>query len=163
MVGKSLRIVASSAVILMVIAALVVVFAPHGTSPSASAADTLTSALSNAKNEAINTAIDNSGAKTAVENALLAYSEDISKQTGLADGQVQQMIRDMDIQSWEVATLPTDACENNSISGSYAGVNATITTYDDPNYVTVNAYGQDVTLSVPNGAQKYLPLLKYAP
>ena len=34
--------------------------------------------------------------------------------------------------------------------------------YDDPGYVTISAYGQNVTLAVPESAQAYLPYLALA-
>ena len=37
----------------------------------------------------------------------------------------------------------------------------TVTTYDDPGYVSVEVYGQTVTLAVPESAQAYLPYLAY--
>lgn len=121
-----------------------------------------TNAINDVKNDAINAAIDASGTKAAVENALLAHVTDISNATGLNNSQVNTIIKDMDIESWEVTNLPSDATETGTVSGSYAGVDASLTTYDSPNYVTVNAYGQDFTLAVPQSAQQYLPLLAYA-
>ena len=46
-----------------------------------------------------------------------------------------------------------------SIDGGSLGVDGTITLYEDPGYVTVNAYGQNVTLEVPGSAQSYLSYL----
>ena len=44
---------------------------------------------------------------------------------------------------------------------SALGINGTVTTYDDPGYVSVEVYGQTVTLAVPESAQAYLPYLAY--
>lgn len=170
MAGKTLKTMFFAVVIIAAVAALLLalcVLAPHGTAPQANtnnppALNPVNETVSNATNTLINAAIDTSGVKTAAENALLSYSNDISKQTGLANNQVKSIIEDMDIQSWEVTDLPADATQDISVSGTYAGVNATITTYDDPNYVSVNACGQDLTLSVPASAQKYLPLIAFA-
>ena len=46
-------------------------------------------------------------------------------------------------------------------SGNALGINGTVTTYDDPGYVSVEVYGQTVTLAVPESAQAYLPYLAY--
>lgn len=67
----------------------------------------------------------------------------------------------LDIQSWEVTSLPEGAEKTGSANVSYSGTDATITTYDDPSVVTVTAMGQDITLAVPDSAQSYLPFLSY--
>ena len=67
----------------------------------------------------------------------------------------------LDIQSWEVTSLPEGAEKTGSANVSYSGTDATITTYDDPSVVTVTAMGQDITLAVPDSAQTYLPFLSY--
>lgn len=119
-------------------------------------------AVTSAKNDAINAALDATGAKTAVQNALISHSEDISDATGLADNQVQTIITNMDIPSWQVTDLPHDTVETNVVSGTYAGVKAQVTTYADPSYVSIEAYGQDFTLAVPTSAQQYMSLLAFA-
>ena len=67
-----------------------------------------------------------------------------------------------DLDSWQAAALPAGAVESGTVDGSYAGIDGTITTYDDPGYVTISAYGQNVTLAVPESAQAYLPYLALA-
>ena len=56
----------------------------------------------------------------------------------------------------------TNAATANTVSGSAAGVPATLTTYNTPGYVTVSAYGQSIDLAVPAAAQQYLPLIACA-
>lgn len=166
MVKTVSKFVVAGAIALVAIACVVALL-PHSQSPLAansaqtSIANQASNVLANAQNDAINSALDNSGAKQAVENALLAHVSDISSATGLADSQVQNIINNMDIPSWEVATLPSGATETGSVSGTYAGVNAQVTTYDDPNYVSIEAYGQEFTLQVPQGAQQYMNLLQF--
>ena len=53
------------------------------------------------------------------------------------------------------------ASKTGSTDISYGSTDATITTYDDPSVVTVEALGQDITLAVPDSAQSYLPFLGY--
>lgn len=169
MVKKLVGIGISAGAVLLVACALLFALTPHSTSPAASTSDTTTTSLtdmatsviSDAKNDAINAAMDNSGAKTAVQNTLLEHSEDIANKTGLAESQVQTIITDIDVPSWEVTDLPANAVATKEISGTYAGVNAEITTYDDPNYISVNAYGQNFTLQVPQSAQQYMSLLSF--
>ena len=58
--------------------------------------------------------------------------------------------------------MPANVKPSSTISGSAAGVPASLTTYSDPNYVSINAYGQDIDLYVPVSAQQYMPLLACA-
>ena len=95
------------------------------------------------------------GAKAAVANAAMDA-------TGLTADQVDALVAELDIDSWQAAALPADAVEAGTVDGSYAGIDGTITTYDDPGYVTISAYGQNVTLAVPESAQAYLPYLALA-
>ncbi len=113
------------------------------------------------KNAAANAALDVSGLKTKAENALRSNVDRISEATGLPASQVDAAIDALDIQNWEVTSLPAGVSKTGSAEVSYGGTDATITTYDDPSVVTVNAMGQDVTLAVPESAQDYLPFLSY--
>lgn len=114
-----------------------------------------------AKNAAANAALDASGAKNRVQDALESHVGDIAAATGLSNAEVQQGIDNLAVQDWEVTSLPDNAQQTGSFDGSAAGVDGTLTTYADPSYVTVNAYGQNVTLSVPESAQQYLGYLSY--
>ena len=87
------------------------------------------------KNTAANAALDASGLKSKANEALKSNRDRIAEVTG--------------------------ASKTGSTDISYGGTDATITTYDDPSVVTVNAMGQDVTLAVPDSAQSYLPFLGY--
>lgn len=134
------------------------VLAPAESSPVASAR----SAIGNTRNEAVNAAVDASGVKSSVSDALMSHAGDIAATTGISTTQVQTVIEGLDIEDWQVATLPEGAQAKSTISGSAAGVEATLTTYDDPSYVSVSAYGQTIDLAVPSSAQQYLPLLALA-
>lgn len=114
-----------------------------------------------AKNAAMNAALDASGVKNRVQDALDARAGDIAAATGLPLETVQQGIDDLSVQDWQVTDLPTGAQATGTIDGAAAGVDGTLTTYADPSYVTVNAYGQTVTLAVPESAQSYLGYLTY--
>ena len=70
-------------------------------------------------------------------------------------------IDQLDISSWSAMALPADATATGSFTTSYQGAEATVTTYADPSYITVDAYGQTITLSVPESAQQYVSLLGY--
>ncbi len=113
------------------------------------------------KNTAANAALDASGLKSKANEALKSNRDRIAEVTGLSRSQVDDAIDALDIESWEVTSLPASASKTGSTDISYGGTDATITTYDDPSVVTVNAMGQDVTLAVPDSAQSYLPFLGY--
>ena len=108
-----------------------------------------------------NAAIDASGLKGRVEDALLSNASVIAEATGMSEDQVDAAINALDIDAWSATTLPDDASESGSFTGSYQGATATVTTYDDPGYITVEAYGESVTLAIPESAQQYVPLLAY--
>ncbi len=147
--------------IALVIVGAIGVFALSGNGTANSDGNILTSAANDAKVAATNAAIDASGIKTKVKDAIDARKGDIAAATGLTTDQVDAAVGSLDIDSWQAASLPSGATATATTSGSYAGVDGTITTYDDPGYVTVEAYGQEVTLSVPESAQQYLPFLNY--
>ncbi|WP_302962634.1 hypothetical protein [uncultured Adlercreutzia sp.] len=121
----------------------------------------LSGLLENGKNAAANAALDATGLKGKAKAALEGNRDKIAAATGMSDAEVDAAIAALDIDSWEVTSLPEGATETGSSSISYGGTDATITTYDDPSVVTVNAMGQNVTLAVPDSAQSYLPFLGY--
>ena len=122
--------------------------------PATSTAAPVANAASNAKTTAMNSAIDASGVKDAVSDALLAHTWDIANATGISSAQVQTCIENLDIKDWQVADLPANAVPASTVSGSAAGVPATLTTYNNPGYVTISAYGQSIDLAVPAAAQQ---------
>lgn len=117
--------------------------------------------INHSKPAIVNTALETSGVKNQVEEALRTHVADIAAATGMSEEQVSNAINDLDISSWTATELPANAQETGSTDVRYQGVDATVTTYADPSYVTVEALGQTVTLSVPESAQQYVPLLGY--
>ena len=100
-------------------------------------------------------------AKAAVTNAALDVADVKGKVKSAIDQNKDSIALDqLDIDSWQATPLPAEARETGTFSGSYAGVDGSITTYEDPGYVTVEAYGQTVTLEVPASAQEYLARLQ---
>lgn len=118
-------------------------------------------AASAVKNTATNAALDASGLKSQAQNTLEAHADDIAESTGIPAAEVKASIAELAIEDWQVADLPAEAVATGTIDGAAAGIDATITTYDDPSYVTMNAFGQSVTLAVPESAQTYLERLAY--
>lgn len=110
---------------------------------------------------ATNALIDASGVKGDIDGALRDNADAIARATGMSESQVLAAIDELDISSWSATSLPADAEATGSFETSYRGAAATLTTYADPSYVTVDAYGQRVTLAVPASAQDYLSYLAY--
>lgn len=108
-----------------------------------------------------NQALDRLGIKDKIDSTLRDNEDAIANYTGMSTSQVDDMIDNLDIQDWNATELPSDATVANTYHGNYGGTEATITTYDDPSYVTVCANDQDITLSVPESAQSYLSYLQY--
>ena len=108
-----------------------------------------------------NAALDASGVKSNIDEALRSNVESIAAATGLSNEQVETAIDELAIESWSATTLPERASVSGTFFTSYRGASATVTTYADPSYITVEAYGQDLTLAVPESAQQYLSLLAY--
>lgn len=142
--------------IALIIVGIIGVFALSGTN-----AGPLSDLADNAKTAATNAAIDASGVKEKAKTALEDNKAKIAAATGMSESDVDAAIQSLDIDGWQAATLPQGVTPTDTISGSASGVSGTVTTYDDPNYVTVEAYGQTVTLEVPASAQEYLPYLAY--
>lgn len=119
----------------------------------------VTAVIDDSKIALTNTAIDATGIKGRAQEALEANSERIADATGLPLSTVNEAIEALDIESWQVTTLPRGAVETGTMNVDYGGITADVTTYDDPSVVTVDAYGQNVTLAVPEGSQKYVRYL----
>lgn len=108
-----------------------------------------------------NQALDNLGIKDKIDSTLRDNEEAIANYTGMSESQVDDMIDNLDIQDWSATELPGNATVAHTYNGNYGGTEATITTYDDPSYVTVCANDQNITLSVPESAQSYMSYLQY--
>ena len=106
-----------------------------------------------------NSAIDATGIKGKAQEALEANSSKIAEATGLPLAAVDSAIESLDIESWQVTTLPKYVVEAETLDMDYGGISAEVTLYDDPSVVTVNAYGQTVTLAVPESSQEYVRYL----
>lgn len=119
------------------------------------------SLLDGLKNGVLNYVIDVSGAKDKVESALLQSQAAIRDRAGMTSEEFATAMDSLAIQEWRAATLPEDSVQASSIDLGALGVDATVTTYQDPSYVTVTFLGQDITMSVPESAQPYMPLLGY--
>ena len=111
--------------------------------------------------KALNALLNVSNVKENIDTALRSHITSISAKTGYSEADITLAIDELNIPSWHVTPLPEDAVEISNYSANYQDINATITTYADPNYITVEAYGQELTLEVPPTAQAYYSLLGY--
>lgn len=117
-----------------------------GTSPLNAAADS-------AKATVVNAAADATGLKAQAQEALETHSAQIATALGISQDEAEAAIASIDLTSWQTTTLPSGATATGTLDGSSFGMDGTVTTYDDPGYVTVDAYGQTVTFAVPESAQ----------
>lgn len=119
----------------------------------------VTQAIDGGKVAATNAAIDASGVKAKAQEALESNAELIAQRTGLPLKVVDSAIESLDIESWQVAVLPSGAQPTGTFDIDYNGIAAEVTTYADPSIVTVDMYGQSVTLAVPEKSQPYVRYL----
>ena len=117
--------------------------------------------LSDLSNKAANTALDASGVKGKADAMLRSNAGRIAEKTGMPVSVVNSAIDSLDIPSWQVTTLPSDATATGSSTMTYDGVTATVTTYDDPSVVTIDTGAGAVTMEVPPSAQGYMGYLGY--
>lgn len=113
------------------------------------------------QNAATNAALDASGVKTKAEDALRDNASAIASETGMSEAAVNQAIDELNIEDWQVVSLPKDAQATGTQNVTYGGISAEVITYSDPSYISVKAQGQTFTLAVPDSAQQYASLIGY--
>lgn len=156
---RTLKKIATTLIVVFVLAIALCLFT--GTLSGSSNAK---SPLDTVKNTALNAAIDASGVKSKVQNALEGNASLIAQKTGMSEQEVRSSINNLDIQNWSATGEPQNAVQTGTYNVNAQGTSATITTYDDPNYITVDAMGQHVTFQVPasaQGCEGYLGYLGY--
>ena len=117
--------------------------------------------LAEAKTSALNTVIDASGIKQRIDSEVRVKASAIAEEAGIPQPLVDNVIDSLAIPDWKATTLPEEAQETGVYDIKTDELTAQITTYDDPGIVTVDAYGQNVTMEVPKTAQGYLSFLGY--
>ncbi len=118
--------------------------------------------LESARVTALNTLLDQTGAKERVDAELRAHADELSEKTGLPSALVETGIDMLNVKEWKATVLPSDAVETSTFKTEVNGQQVQLTTYKDPSYVTVNAYGQTVTFDIPESAQTIAELAPYA-
>ena len=117
--------------------------------------------LEAARADAINAVVDNLGLKSKLDSELRSRGYEIVGEYGMPNELADQIIDSLAIEDWSVTTLPQDAVESSNVSLDVEGTPVDITTYEDTSVVTLGAYGQKVTFSVPQSAQVYVPYVRY--
>lgn len=112
-----------------------------------------TNALSNAATTVL---LQNGSLTQQVETALLDNDEFIAQQLGVSAAEVDGFVRDLDLTSWEAVELPAGMTVAGEYESEYEGKPVSATLYDDPEYITVNIGGQEVTLHVSESASRFL-------
>ena len=107
-------------------------------------------------NAAATVMLQNGSLTQQVGTALLDNDEFIAQQLGVSADEVDGFVRDLDLTSWEAVELPADVAVAGEYESEYEGQPVSATLYDDPEYVTVNIGGQEVTLHVSESASRFL-------
>ena len=114
--------------------------------------------LEGARVDAINMVLDNTGLKERVDGALRDKARTIAEENGVPYSVLEVGIDLLDIPNWKAAKLPKSADKATTFTLDYGGQDVSITAYDDPSYVTLGAYGQEVTFDIPESAQTFTTL-----
>jgi len=94
-----------------------------------------------------------------VDSAVEENKTEIASALGVSEEQVDQAVTELDVSSWEIVDKPSGLTATGSFDTTYSGQAVTVTTYDDPSYVSANISGMDVTFAVPASAQSYVAAL----
>ena len=117
--------------------------------------------LTDAKNGAMNAFIDLSGVKGRIDDQVRSKAGEIASEFGVSRAVVDNIVDTLAIEDWQATTLPDGATKTGTYNVDADGSPASVTTYDDPSIVTVEAFGQTITMAVPESAQSYVPLIHY--
>jgi len=110
-------------------------------------------------NAVTNTLINSGVVTSEIENALRSHESEIAERLGVSTQEVDQLIGNLAIDEWQATSLPSGTSAVDELSFDYGGSKVNATIYDDPEYVTLELDGQEVTLRVPENARN---LLQYA-
>ena len=153
---KTFRRILFLALLLSAIAAAIFAYAMTGGCTSSTV-----NPLNNAKNGAINAALDATGVKEQIDSELRNRAGAVAAEYGISQAVVDDVVDSLAITEWKATELPKGVEMTGTYTVTDNAASTTITTYDDPSVVTVDMYGQSVTLSVPESAQAYVPYFQY--
>lgn len=117
-------------------------------------------ATDQAGQSAANAALDAIGIKGKANEMLHENAGRIAEATGIPKLMVDRMIDELDIESWQLTTLPKSATPTGTTTVDYNGTKLDLTIYDDPSVVTVGTDMGDITLAVPSSVQGTISFLK---
>ncbi len=118
--------------------------------------------LETTRAEAINVVLDQAGLKERIESALYKGADRFAEETGVPVEIVNKAIDVLDVTHWEATTLPDNVKKTGSVDADIEGGAISITSYDDPSYITLGAYGQEVTFDVPKSTEAFTSIIPYA-
>lgn len=113
----------------------------------------------NLKSSAMNAAIDATGIKDEVDQALRENAPAIASSLGMQEDEVNASVDALNIKGWKASKLPSGAISSDSYDVNWEGRDFHLSTYENEPYVTISAYGQDITFSVPDSARDSFKIL----
>lgn len=111
-------------------------------------------------NAATTMMLQNGSLTSQIEDALLENDGLIAQYLGVPTSDVDQLVQNLDLASWEAVDAPQDLSVQNEYAAEYQGSPVSAKVYDDPHYITVNVAGQEVTLHVSDAASQYVQYLQ---
>jgi len=115
------------------------------------------------KNGIVNGIIDITGVKGTLDSELRKRTGALASQLGISESAADGIVDSLAIKEWKATTLPAGVQERSTNTIETERITADVTTYDDPSYVTISAYGVGITLEVPESARTYTPLIELIP
>ena len=115
----------------------------------------------------INTAIDQLGIKSKLEDSLRQRAANLAEKYGLPSNLFDGVIDELAIKDWKAVDTPTDAKVTKTVEVDVEGSPLQVTLYDDPSFLSIqgsgkiNTFGQTITLKVPESAQGIAKILPY--
>lgn len=157
MVRAIKRIVGTVLVLVIIFAVAAVLLLSNGFATKAG------DPLADVKNGVVNTVIDATGMKTRLDQSVRKTASEAAAKWGIPQSMVDGVVDQVDITEWKVTSLPDGVTQQGTYSFNLDDTTAQITTYDDPSVVTLNIYGQTVTMEAPESAQGFVSLLNALP
>ena len=117
--------------------------------------------LDGVRSNVVNTLIDVSGVKGRIDSELRARSGALADELGVSQSVAEDLVDALAIQDWRATVLPDNVQATSTSTVDAQGNEISITTYDDPSFVTLGAFGLSVTMQAPESAQTYTPFLEY--
>ncbi len=149
---KTIRnIIITLVVVVIIVVVAIAVISNDETNP-------LNGLANEAKATATNSIMD-TGIAGQIEDLINSHVDDIANITGLSTSQIESAVEDLNIDEWTAISLPDGAVATRTVDANAYGIDGTITLYEDPSYITLEAFGQTITFEIPESAQALLSFL----